>query len=49
MYLIIRAHPVWTHSFTCGKNWFGGCSSPSEYGIRLCSKTKDFQETKKIE
>jgi len=43
-HLITRTHPDWGNSYTCAKNWFGGCPEPSTYGIRLCGETKDFKK-----
>ena len=43
IHLIIKPHSEWGQSFSCAKYWYGGCSKPSEYSIRLCSKTKDFE------
>lgn len=42
-HLIVRSHPDWGESYTCAKNWYSGCAAPSNYSIRLCSETKDFE------
>lgn len=46
VHLITREHSQWGKSYTCAKNWYGGCSQPCSYGIRLCSETKDFKLVK---
>lgn len=42
-HLKIKPHTEWGKSYTCKKNWYGGCDKPSNYSIRLCSQTKDFK------